>query len=210
MTPPPASMYDSNSTRTLTDRLGLAPDDLPAAGNWYPEEGVLELLLDVIEGRERCEIVVCGAGLAVAVLARACTMAGSGAVTAIDPDPKAISVTREMLDATGGTARLIRAELTEYDKHNLWYARWSVSELPEAIDLLFIDGPGHFAGRTPRWPAGPELFPRVVPGGVVVLDDAKRVKEKKARQRWAEDFPNFVETKHKRPGGAVMLVRQGD
>lgn len=209
MSPRPASFYSHDDDRELTERLGLAPDSLPAAGNWFPDEGVLALLLDIVEARAACEVVVCGAGLSVAVLARACQLAGTGPVTAIESDGKALEVTERLLRAIGANARLMKAELTEYDKHNLWYARWTVAALPPRIDLLFLDGPGHFAGRTPRWPAGPELFPRLAPDGVVVLDDARRVKEKKALQRWAEDFPDLKPEKHRRPGGAVMLRRRG-
>ncbi|MEM1299145.1 MAG: class I SAM-dependent methyltransferase, partial [Pseudomonadota bacterium] len=205
MMPRPASMYQSKNKRDLTERLGLAPDALPGAGNWYPDEKVLELLVDLVEMRGVCQAVVCGAGLSVAVLARACQLAGTGPVWAIESDDRAVAVTRGLLARIGATARVIKAELTDYDKHNLWYARWSVSELPDRIDLLFLDGPGHFAGRSPRWPAGPELFPRLAPDGVVVLDDSRRVKEKKAMQLWAKDFPEWKKIKHTRGGGAALL-----
>lgn len=210
MAPAPASVYAPEDRRDLTERLGLAANALPAAGNWYPEEGVLALLVDLVEARDPCEVVICGAGLSVAVLARACQLSGKGPVTAIESDERSLAVTQKLLQRIGGAANLIRAELTEYDRHNLWYAPWSVSRLPERIDLLFVDGPGHFAGRTPRWPAGPELFPRTPPGGAVVLDDARRVKEKKALDLWAEAFPAFKKQKHDRRGGATLLVRHED
>lgn len=201
-------MYKSKNKRDLTERLGLAPDALPGAGNWYPEEKVLELLVDLVEARASCQAVVCGAGLSVAVLARACQLAGTGPVWAIESDDRAVAVTRGLLARIGATAQVIKAELTEYDKHNLWYARWSVSGLPDRIDLLFLDGPGHFAGRSPRWPAGPELFPRLASDGAVVLDDSRRVKEKKAVELWANDFPEWKKTKHTRGGGAALLTRR--
>lgn len=205
MSPPLASVHAGNSARALTDRLGLAPDALPDGGNWFPEDVTLILLLDLLEGRSG-EVVCCGAGLAVPVLARA--MAGRGRVTAIESDQRALAMTREMLAAIEAEATLVHAELTEYDKHNLWYARWALSDLPSRIDVLFIDGPGHFAGRSPRWPAGPELFGRLSEDAVVVLDDGKRVKEKKALQRWAEAYPWLVERPMKRTGGAVVLGRE--
>lgn len=207
MAPHPASFYATRNRRALTDRLGLAPDALPGGGNWFPEEDTLLTLLDQVDGREDCHAVVCGAGLSVAVLA--CALAGRGSVTALESDQRALAMTREMLASVGAESRLIHAELTEYDKHNLWYARWSLDGLPDRIDLLFIDGPGHFAGRMPRWPAGPELFHRLGPDSVVILDDAKRVKEKKALQRWAEAYPWLVDQKSKKTGGAVVLRRRG-
>lgn len=198
-------MYSGANARRLTDRLDLAPDALPAAGNWYPEEDVLHLLLDLVEECAPRESVICGAGLATAVLARA----GRGRVSVLESDERVRVMTQALLQAVGAEANVIRAELVEYDKHNLWYAPWSVRALPEAIDLLFIDGPGHFAGRTPRWPAGPELFGRLSPGAVVLLDDGRRVKEKKALKLWAEAFPDLVQYKTKRSGGAMLLCRKG-
>ena len=204
----PASMYRPDTRRDLTERLGLPSNALPGAGNWYPEEGVLALLVDLVEARDPCEVVVCGSGLSVAVLARACQLAGTGPVTSIESDDRAAAVTRRLLNDISAEARIIKTELTQYDKHNLWYARAPLVSLPDRIDLLFLDGPGHFAGRMPRWPAGPELFPRLSEDGVVVLDDSRRVKEKKAMKHWAVGFPDLVVQKHKRGGGAALLVRQ--
>ena len=208
MTPPPASIHSNATGRALTDRLGLAPDALPAAGNWYPEENVLEFLLDQFDARPGANAVICGAGLSVAVLARAAARARQGGVWALDSDERTISMTQALLDAIGAEAHLLRAELVEYDKHNLWYAPWSVAGLPERIDLLFLDGPGHFAGRMPRWPAGPELFGKLSEGAAVILDDARRVKEKKALKRWAEAYPWLVQHNTKR-SGTVLLCREG-
>ena len=208
MTPPPASIHSDTSGRALTDRLGLRPDALPGAGNWFPEENVLEFLLDQFEARPGANAVVCGAGLSVAVLARAAAQAGQGRVWALESDERTIAMTEALLNAVGAEACILRAELVEYDKHNLWYAPWTVAGLPECIDLLFLDGPGHFAGRMPRWPAGPELFGRLSDGAAVLLDDAKRVKEKKALKRWAEAYPWLVQHNTRR-SGAVLLCREG-
>ena len=192
----------------MTERLGLAADALPAAGNWYPEEDVLHLLLDHAVCRSDCHAVVLGAGLSVAVLARAFARNGSGQVWALESDDRSIAMTQMLLDDVGAKAHLLRAELTDYDKHNLWYGRWTLGGLPDRIDLRFLDGPGHFAGRMPRWPAGPELFGRLSDDAVVILDDAKRVKEKKALKKWAEDYP-WLKQYNTRRSGSVLLCREG-
>ncbi|MEM6661113.1 MAG: hypothetical protein AAF666_02940 [Pseudomonadota bacterium] len=203
MTSAPASLYAHRSKRPLMERLGLRPDALPAGGNFYPEEDVLAMTLDQIKDRPRCETLVLGAGLTVPVLARA--VAERGTVTAIDSDGCRIRVTQKMLRGVGAQARCIEVGLQEYDKHHLWYDRHCLDLLPKQIDLLFLDGPGHFAGRTPRWPAGPELFERLAPDGIVVLDDGRRVKEKKTLKRWAEEHPGLEQTKTNTSGGAVVL-----
>ncbi len=203
----PASIYASRN-RKLTDVLQLAADSLPGGGNFYPEEDVLLLLAQEMLDRRPSTALALGGGLAAAVMARAQALTGNGQLWVLEDDVRRIALLNDMLSGIGATARVIEAGLEEYDNHNLWYPRHRLGLLPPQIDLLFIDGPGHFAGRMPRWPAGPELFPRLAPGSLVILDDGKRVKEKKALQRWAEDFPGLEQTKTKTSGGAVLLTHR--
>ena len=191
----PASLYTKRRRR-------------PLAGMLAPEEDVLELLAQEVARRRPAQAVALGGGLAAAVIARAQAQAGGGQLTVLEDDVRRLALTRELLDRAGATARLIEAGLEDYDDHNFWYPVHRLGHLPDVIDLLFIDGPGHFAGRMPRWPAGPELFPRLGPSGIVVLDDGRRVKEKKALARWAGDFPEFEQIGTKTSGGAVILRRR--
>ena len=133
-------------------------------------------------------------------------MAGRGAITVLETDNRMVQATERMLRSVDGHAKIIQTDLDHYDKHNLWYPRHVLNRVPTQIDVLFVDGPGHFAGRTPRWPAGPELFPRLSDRGIVVLDDGRRVKEKKALKRWAEDFPSLQQIDTNTSGGAVLLT----
>ncbi|MEL7467129.1 MAG: class I SAM-dependent methyltransferase [Pseudomonadota bacterium] len=203
--PIPYSPYASVEDRALLRRLDLAPGTLPAGGNWYPEERTLEAVVDLIETEAPSRVLMLNGGLAVAVFARA--LKGRGEILVIDHDAQSIRVTAHMLSQVGACApvRILEAELQDYDKHNMWYDRVLVSELTGTFDLIFIDGPPHFSGRMPRWPAGAELFHRLAPGGIVVLDKARRVKEKKALQRWAEAHPHLSQSRLKRGGGAVVL-----
>lgn len=192
--------------RPLLDRLDLASGSLPAGGNWYPEDNVLEALTDLIEACLPKRVLALNGGLAIAVLARA--MRGHGEIWLLEHDPQVIDVTQHLISQIGEHApvHVVEAELQDYDKHHLWYDRWVLHRIPNDLDLIFIDGPPHFCGRTPRWPAGRELFHKLAPTGRVVLDKAKRVKEKKALARWAEEFPNMTQSKLKRGGGAVVLT----
>lgn len=186
-------------------RIDLSPTALPAGGNWYPEDKVLEAVLDLVDAIVPSRVVILNGGLSVAVLARA--MRDHGEIWLIDHDPQTIAVTKNMLTALAPHApvHFVEAELQDYDKHNLWYDRHVIGGIPDGIDLMFIDGPPHFCGRTPRYPAGPELFHKLSSTGRVVLDKAKRVKEKKALARWETEFPNLGQSRLKRGGGAVVL-----
>ena len=200
-------MSDSSlkSKRALMRRIGLADDALPAGGNWYPEDKVLEAVLDLVDAVLPQRTLILGGGLAVPVLARA--VRDIGQLWLIEHDPQIVDVTNGMLGNVGKHApvKVIEAELQEYDKHNLWYDRHVMVDLPDGIDLIFIDGPPHFCGRMPRYPAGPELFHRLSSGACVVLDKAQRVKEKKALARWEAEFPHLGQSRLKRGGGAVVL-----
>lgn len=200
-------MTTQRRRRRVTERLGLPPDAIPNAGGWYPEDKVLELLVELVEELRPAEVVACGGGPAASVLALALERAGEGRVTVLENDPQEVEITAEMLEGLGvrNRAVLVEAELAEWDRHTLWYNRWALGRLPERIELLFVDGPPHFAGRAPRLPAGPELFPRLADRAVVVLDDAGRAKEKKALERWEQDFPDLV--RRNAPGGAAVLRR---
>ena len=202
----PASIY-ANRDRKLCKLLELEADALPGGGNFYPEEDVLVLLAEQVLARRPAQALSLGGGVATAVIARAQHLSGGGALWILEDDARRIELIREMLATIGASATIIEAGLEEYDDHNLWYPRHRMGRVPNQIDLLFIDGPGHFAGRMPRWPAGPELFPRLTPDAVVILDDGKRVKEKKALERWAQDFPDLKQEKTKTSGGAIRLRR---
>ncbi|MEL7153608.1 MAG: hypothetical protein AAFN51_07450 [Pseudomonadota bacterium] len=196
------------SKRNLMRRIGLADDALPAGGNWYPEDKMLEAVLDLVDALVPERTLILGGGLSVAVLARA--MRNHGQIWLIEHDPQIVDITKQLLARCGSHApvHVIEAELQDYDKHNLWYDRVALERVPNEIGLMFIDGPPHFCGRTPRYPAGPELFHRLSSGACVVLDKAQRVKEKKALLRWETEFPHLGQSRLKRGGGAVVLSAQ--
>ena len=198
------------SNRALMQRIGLADDALPAGGNWYPEDKALEAVLDLLDAMLPRRVLMLGGGLSVTVLARA--MRETGEIWLIEHDPQIIEITQAMLARTGDHAavHITEAELQDYDKHNLWYDRHVLGAIPGDLDLIFIDGPPHFCGRTPRYPAGPELFRLLSPHGRVVLDKAQRVKEKKALLRWETEFPHLGQSRLKRGGGAVVLSTRKD
>lgn len=200
----PGSVADGASgNRSLMRRIGLADDALPQGGGWYPNDRVLEAALDRIAGHDSPRIAILGGGLAVAVLA--CGLGDHGTLWMVEHDPQVIDITFDMLDRTGvrDRVRVIAAELQDYDRHTLWYDRHTLRGLPDGLDLIFIDGPPHFCGRMPRYPAGPELFHKLSPDGSVVLDKASRAKEKKTLTRWAGEFPHLAQQKLN--GGAVLL-----
>ena len=167
------------------------------AGGYLPwTEGALRpaalvVVCNEIVLADRREIVELGSGVSTIVLARL-VREREGRLTALEHDPEWAGVVRSQLKQEGLThvARLIEAPL---EAHPLaldapWYAERAVAELPEATELLLVDGPpGYGDGmERSRYPALPVLEPRLSPGAMVILDDANRRGEREILERWAE------------------------
>lgn len=201
----PSAIADADvpENRALMRRLRLASDTLPLGGGWYPSDQVLGATLDCVAGHRCDRVVVLGGGLSVPVLAS--VIGDKGTIWMVEHDYRVIEITLEMMKSLDGQTdlRVMEAELQDYDERTLWYDRHLLRELPERLDLIFIDGPPHFCGRTPRYPAGPELFHKLSGDGSVVLDKAARAKEKKTLMRWAEAYPHLAQRQMK--GGAALL-----
>ena len=62
--------------------------------------------------------------------------------------------------------------------------------MPERIDLIIIDGPPWTVHPLVRG-AAERLFPRLSPGGIVLLDDAARPGERLVARRWRKRWPEI-------------------
>lgn len=193
-TPPAAKQAGAGSIhRRLMERIGLEEGALPRGGDWRIGDDLLLLILDEIERARPEAVVELGSGLSTAVIAQALERQGTGHLWSVEADAAYAEETLEDVARLGLGHRvtLIEAALEPYDNRTQWYDRAALTGLPHRIDLLLIDGPPHHAGKTPRHPAGPELFASVAPDGLVVLDDGRRQKEKKTLRLWREEFPDF-------------------
>jgi hypothetical protein len=61
--------------------------------------------------------------------------------------------------------------------------------IPEPIDLLIVDGPHGSVNRYARYPAGPELLPKLSRNARVFVDDANRRDEQAMVQRCRRSMP---------------------
>jgi Methyltransferase domain len=168
------------------------------AGGYLPwTEGALRpsalvVVCNEIVLADRLEIVELGSGVSTIVLARL-MREREGRLTALEHHPDWATVVRSQLKREGLThvARLLEAPLEEHPlalDDAPWYAERAVAELPEAIELLLVDGPpGYGDGmERSRYPALPALEPRLEPGAMVILDDATRPGEREILERWGE------------------------
>lgn len=181
----------SASARTaLMARLGLPPAALPNLGSWKADAFLLTRLVDIIETDKPGQVVELGCGATSLVVSAALKRAGYGRLTGYDQYPDYVAETRAWLAEQGLVAQLICAPLAPATTG--WPGQWyQLSNIPDVIDLLVIDGPPwalHPLGRG----SAECLFDRVPVGGSVVLDDAARPGERIVARRWAKNWPGFA------------------
>ena len=173
----------------LLDRLGLPRDALPHLGSWKADTWFLWRIVEAIERLQPREVVELGCGASSLVIARALERNGGGRLTSLDQHAGFVEATAKWLGEHDLQAAMRHAPLTEDPSQ--WSHNWyDLSAVPAAIDLLVIDGPPWTLNPFVRGRAE-VLFDRIVPGGMVLLDDAARPGERVVAQRWRRDWPDF-------------------
>jgi predicted O-methyltransferase YrrM len=173
----------------LEQTLELDPSALPNLGSWKADAGFLQLLADHILSARPKTVVEFGAGATSLVAARALQLNGEGRLYSFDQHAQFIAATRLWLQEQGLEAVMKHAPLKPSPGGwpGLWYDH---GPLPDRIDLLLIDGPPWTIHPFVRG-AAEELFDRIVPGGMVMLDDAARPGERVVARRWRRRWPGF-------------------
>ncbi len=183
---------------------------LPATRGWAASPDFLGQLTRYILDRHPQVIVECGSGVSSVVMGQCVKLNGSGKVYSLEHDPDHAQRTRH---------ELLRHNLTEFveildaplqpfprgESSGLWY---NVDGLPPSlpIDMLVVDGPPGSLGPLARHAAGPALFPRLLLGATIFLDDANRPDEIAVLARWREEFPELAQTNRDCEKGCALLV----
>jgi predicted O-methyltransferase YrrM len=150
----------------------------------------LVLVCNEIMYANRETIVECGSGVSTVVLARLLRARGCGSLVALEHDEGWAARVTELLHAEGldHVARVVHAPLGGTPP---WYDRAALDGLPQAIDLLIVDGPpADKPGMgLARAPALALLDPRLADGATVVLDDLDRQGERDVLAGWESATP---------------------
>jgi hypothetical protein len=72
-----------------------------------------------------------------------------------------------------------------------WY-ELGPGAIPDDVDLLVVDGPIAVVHTDARYPAGPELLPKLSRTAHIFVDDAKRHGERDMVERWRKLYPNLA------------------
>jgi predicted O-methyltransferase YrrM len=186
----------------LLDRLGLPHDALPHLGSWKADTYFLWRIVEAIERLRPREVVELGCGASTLVLAKALELNGGGRLSSYDQHPDFVQATGRWLASHGLDAAMRHAPIME-DPTSWSHCWYDLHGVPQEIDLLVIDGPPWALNPFIRGRAE-QLFDRIVPGGMVLLDDAARPGERVVAARWRRDWPNFQFTLL--PGAKGTLV----
>lgn len=174
----------------LLDRLGLPGDALPHLGSWKADTGLLHRIVDTIVEHRPATVVELGAGASSLVAAQALRLVGEGGrLVSFDQHGDFVGAVRNWLADHDLKADVRHAPLVAHD--GLWSGLWyDLHGVPDAIDLLLIDGPPWALGPTIREGAA-RLFSHIPVGGIVMLDDAARPGERLLARNWRRDWPQF-------------------
>lgn len=185
----------------------LAPDHpLPAMRRYAisPDCG-LELAQQVLR-EDVTTVVEFGCGTSTVITALALRRAGRGHLHSFEHSSHWAGVVEEAL-ALHGVSDYVTMEVAPLaplderdlppssievagasDKPPQWYG---VRELPDAIDLVFVDGPPGGTCRLARYPALPRVADELTPGAVVLVDDANRPAETAMVRQWQVEYPQM-------------------
>lgn len=173
----------------LLDRLELPHDALPHLGSWKADTWFLWRIVEAVERLRPREVVELGCGASSLVIARALERNGGGRLTSFDQDAEFVVLTGRWLADHDLAASIRHAPIGE-DPSGWSHCWYDLSGVPAQIDMLVIDGPPWALNPFGRGRAE-TLFPRIVPGGIVLLDDALRPGERVVAARWRRRWPNF-------------------
>jgi predicted O-methyltransferase YrrM len=171
---------------------------LPSTRRWAASPDILLRLVRHIQRNPVQTIVECGSGTSTIVIAHALKLLGrAGHIHTIENNPFFARQLQAELEARNLQERVtvIVAPLVEKRYENFeqifhWYDL-SAARIPDQIDLLFVDGPYGKVNRHARFPAGPELLPKMAPTGHIFVDDAKRSDESALGRLWRTYYPDL-------------------
>jgi predicted O-methyltransferase YrrM len=173
----------------LLHYLDLPLDALPNLGSWKADTNFLWHIVHAIEQMRPTQVVELGCGASSFIMARALQKFGGGNLVSYDQHREFVSITQEWVRENGMPVSIRHAPLGPAPAD--WVGHWyQLSDVPAEIDLLVVDGPPWAIHPHVRGAAA-SLFPRLKPGGRVLLDDAARPGERVVARRWRNEHRNM-------------------
>lgn len=160
-----------------------------------------DLLLHVvrhIQEHAPRRIVECGSGSSTIAMAQALRAFGiDGHIYAIENYEPSAAAVRDQLRrhdlerfVTLVFVPLVEKRYDGIDAAIDWYDL-RTGAIPDGVDLLLVDGPIAIVHANARYPAGPELLPKLSRTAHIFVDDANRSGERKMVERWRKLAPDL-------------------
>jgi hypothetical protein len=192
------SIWPQIESLTFVYRLLDGKIDLPPTRGWAVSPDFLRYVADDIRRRAPKTIVECGSGTSTVVMAHLLKAFGQdGHIYTIENYEPTIDAVRAQLRRHGleRFVTILAAPLAErhypgFEAPFHWYDL-SPDAVPGGIDLLVVDGPFSTVAEFARYPAGPELLPKLSRDAHILVDDTKRRDELAMLRMWRKLYPDL-------------------
>lgn len=187
--------------------------DFPPTRRWAVSPDFLRHVAEHIRRHAPKTIVECGSGTSTVVMAHLLnTLGQTGHIYAIENHVPTIDAVRVQLRrhdlerfVTLVVAPLVERQYPGFDTVFHWYDL-SADAVPAAVDLLIVDGPYSMVNEYARYPAGPELLPKLSRDGHVFVDDTEREEELRMLRLWRKLYPDLgIRQLHAEKGCAELF-----
>lgn len=185
---------------------------LPPMRGWAASPDFIRHLLRHIEDSNPATILECGSGTSTIAMAHMLRDRKGAHIYSLENHPLFASQLESELRKRdlSHVVSVIVAPLSErkyagFDQAFQWYDLTSAS-LPDYADMLVVDGPWSKLNQLARYPAGPELLPRLAPHAHIFVDDANRRDEGELGSLWRRIYPNLGFRKLAAEKGAWEMV----
>lgn len=185
---------------------------LPVTRGWAASPDFLLHVIHHIQQSAPKVIVECGSGTSTVMMAALLrVLKQQGHIYSLENHPHYAEQVRSNLRSQGLdsfvtviTAPLSMRSYGGFEHGFNWY-EFQPESVPGNIDLLIVDGPYGGVNQHARYPAGPELFPKLNRPAHVFLDDAHRKDEADLPGLWQALYPDLGTRELSAEKGAIEL-----
>jgi predicted O-methyltransferase YrrM len=163
--------------------------------SWPIDWAMAGVLARLVIALDRHDIVEFGAGASSLVFAQALARGSGGRLTAVEEDPRWSGDAWTRVKATPGVDACLIASPVFFRAsrigvyHGYHRAAAAAAAMRGPFDLALVDAPDGYFGRDGALHA---IYRALTPGALIVVDDARRRKERDMMARWLWTYPGLV------------------
>jgi len=194
----PRSLWPQFESLIKLYRLLDGKADLPNLRHWAVSPDFLLHVVRHVQDHAPKRILECSCGSSTIAMAQALRAFGiDGHIYSLENYGPSVEAVRGQLRrhdlerfVTLVSVPLVQKRYDGIDATFQWYDL-RPEMVPDGIDLLLIDGPAAVDNRYARYPAGPELLPKLSSAAHIFIDDADRLGELDMVDRWRKLYPTL-------------------